>query len=410
MSSSNGKLPRAKLLVVDDDDEICTQMKWALHDDYEILIAGDRATALKAFQEEEFPVVLLDLGLPPNPGTPDEGFAAMSEILAQKAFTKVIIISGQGEKNSALRAIGAGAYDFIAKPVEIEELRIILKRTFHVASLEKNYHDLQQHLQSEVFENMVGTSPQMQQVFNALRKVAASEAPVLLLGESGTGKEMAALAIHCRSARKDQPFVVINCGAIPENLLESELFGHERGAFTGAHMQRKGRIEAAAGGTLFLDEIGELSPLLQVKLLRYLQEHTIERIGGRVPIHVDARIVAATHVDLKRAIDEGRFREDLYYRLAVVVIHLPALRERESDIRGLAEEFLRRAAAKAGKQGLTFSREALRVLHEHTWPGNIRELENRIRRAVIMVEGKYLTSEDLELGVSPAPPRPPPPA
>src|SRR5882757_7143588 len=387
-----------KLLIVDDDEEIRTQMKWALNKDYEIFLAEDRTSALAVFDEQRPLVVLLDLGLPPRPGNPEEGFSALSDMLAQQRFSKVIIISGQGEKVNALKAIGAGAYDFLSKPVDVEELKVILKRTFHVAGLERDYRELQQQFQTETFERMLGTSSQMQLVFNTVRKVATSDAPVLILGESGTGKEMVALGIHRRSARKDGPFVAINCSAIPETLLESELFGHEKGSFTGAHVQRKGRIESASGGTLFLDEIGELPALLQVKLLRFLQEQCIERVGGRQPIPVDTRVVAATNVDLKKAITEARFREDLFYRLAVVVINLPPLRERENDIRLLAQEFLRRAATKIGKSGLTFDHEAFRALNDHGWPGNVRELDNRVKRAVIMADGKRLTPEDLELG------------
>jgi two-component system, NtrC family, response regulator len=389
---------KPKLLIIDDDEEIRTQMKWALNQDYEVLLAEDRLSALAAFRDQRPPVVLLDLGLPPHHGSPEEGLAALSEMLAQNNFAKIIIVSGQGEKNNALQAIGAGAYDFVSKPADVEELKVILKRTFHVAGLEKDYRQLQQQLQSDTFEGMLGTSPQMQVVFNSIRKVATSDAPVLILGESGTGKEMVALAIHRRSPRKDGPFVAINCSAIPETLLESELFGHEKGSFTGAHVQRKGRIESAAGGTLFLDEIGELPALLQVKLLRFLQEQRIERVGGRTEILVDTRVIAATNVELKKAITDGRFREDLFYRLAVVVVNLPPLRERDNDIRLVAKEFLRRCAAKAGKEGLAFNQEALRALSEHVWPGNVRELENRVKRAVIMAEGKRLTAEDLELG------------
>jgi two-component system NtrC family response regulator len=395
---------RPKLLIIDDDEEICTQMKWALDQDYEMLLAHDHPGGLEAFQQHRPTVVLLDLGLPPQANTPEQGFELLGEMLARNPLVKAIIISGQGEKNNALRAIGAGAYDFISKPVQVEELKVILKRTFHVAGLERNYRELQQHVRGESFEGMLGTSPQMQHVFASVRKVATTDVPVLLLGESGTGKEMVAQAIHNRSSRKEGPFVVINCSAIPDTLLESELFGHEKGAFTGAHVQRKGRIEIAAGGTLFLDEIGDLPTLLQVKLLRFLQQQTIERVGGRQSLQVDTRVIAATNVDLKKAIAEGRFRDDLYYRLAVVVVKLPPLRERENDIRFLAEEFLRRSAAKHGKNGVAFSREALRVLHEHKWPGNVRELENRVKRAVIMAEGKYLGAEDLELGgLTPAP-------
>jgi len=391
-----------KLLIVDDDEEIRTQMKWGLAQQYEVSLAEDRPTALQVFREMRPAVVLLDLGLPPHPGTPEEGLAALSDILAQDPFAKIVIISGQGEKTNAIRAIGAGAYDFLAKPVDLEELKIILKRTFHIAGLEKDYRALQQQvLGTDAFEGMLGASPQMLQVFNTIRKVATSDAPVLVLGESGTGKEMVALGIHRRSGRKDGPFVAINCSAIPETLLESELFGHEKGSFTGAHIQRKGRIESAAGGTLFLDEIGELPALLQVKLLRFLQEQRIERVGGRQEIQVDTRVVAATNVHLKKAITEGRFREDLFYRLAVVVINLPPLRERDNDIRLLAQDFLRRNAVKNGREGLTFSQDAFRALGDHAWPGNVRELENRVKRAVIMAEGKRITAEDLELSGPP---------
>jgi two-component system NtrC family response regulator len=388
---------KPKLLIVDDDEEIRTQMKWALTQDYEPVLAEDRPSALAAFKEHRPPVVLLDLGLPPHPGTPEEGLAALSEMISQDNLAKIIIISGQGEKNNALEAIGAGAYDFLAKPVQVDELKVILKRTFHVAALEKDYQDLQQRLQTDTFEGMLGTSPQMQRVFSSIRKVATSDAPVLVLGESGTGKEMVALAIHRRSSRKDGLFVAINCSAIPETLLESELFGHEKGSFTGAHVQRKGRIESASGGTLFLDEIGELPGLLQVKLLRFLQEQRIERVGGRQEIQVDTRIVAATNVDLKKAIAEERFREDLYYRLAVVVISLAPLRERRDDTLLLAQSFLRRCTVNSGKGKLSFDQEALRALARHRWPGNVRELENRVKRAVIMAEGRRLTAQDLEL-------------
>lgn len=388
---------KPRLLIVDDDEEIRTQMKWGLTQEYEVFLAEDRPTALELLSEHRPHVVLLDLGLPPRPAEPVEGLAALSEILSRDNLVKVIIISGQGEKANALQAIGAGAYDFLPKPADLEILKLLLRRAFHITSLEREYRQMQQ-LQGETFEGMLGTSPPMQQVFNSIRKVATSDAPVLVLGESGTGKEMVAQAIHHRSPRKDGPFVAINCSAIPETLLESELFGHEKGSFTGAHVQRKGRVETASGGTLFLDEIGELPALLQVKLLRFLQEQCIERVGGRQPIPVDTRVVAATNVDLKKAITEARFREDLFYRLAVVVINLPPLRERETDVRLLAQEFLRRAATKIGKSGLTFDHEAFRALNDHGWPGNVRELDNRVKRAVIMADGKRLTPEDLELG------------
>jgi two-component system NtrC family response regulator len=388
-------LPR--LLIVDDDEEIRTQMKWALAKDYDISLAEDRASALGTFSEQRPPVVLLDLGLPPHPSTPEEGLAALSEMTTHDRFAKIIIISGQGEKSNALQAIGAGAYDFLTKPVEVEELKVILKRTFHVAGLERDYRELQAQLKAETFEGLLGTSPQMQRVFSSVRKVATTDAPVLILGESGTGKEMIAQAIHRCSPRRDGPFTAINCSAIPETLLESELFGHEKGSFTGAHVQRKGRIETASGGTLFLDEIGEIPLQLQVKLLRFLQEQRIERVGGRQEIQVDTRVIAATNVDLKKAITAERFREDLYYRLAVVNINLPPLRDREGDILLLAQEFLRRNVAANGKDGLSFSQDGFRAMNAHSWPGNVRELENRVKRAVIMTEGRRLTAADLEL-------------
>jgi two-component system NtrC family response regulator len=386
-----------KLLVVEDDEEIRTQMKWALAGDYDIVLAVDRASAVETFQTIRPLVVLLDLGLPPHPGDPDEGLATLSELLALERLAKIVIITGQGEKSIALRAIGAGAYDFMIKPVDTEELKLLVRRGFHVASLEVEYRQMQQMLGGNAFAGMIGASPAIRAVFDSIRKVATTEAPVLLLGESGTGKEMAARAIHESSARKDGPFIAINCSAIPETLLESELFGHEKGSFTGAHAQRKGRFELASGGTLFLDEIGEIPLGLQVKLLRFLQEQFIERVGGRQPIQIDTRIVTATNSDLKKGMLEGTFREDLFYRLAVVQVALPPLREREGDIRLLGQFFLQRFGAQANKTGLAFDQEALRTLDHHPWPGNVRQLENCIRRAVIMCEGKRLTVQDLEL-------------
>jgi len=388
---------KPRLLIVDDDEEIRTQMKWALAGDYEILLAEDRVGALEMFKSSRPAVTMLDLGLPPCPNEPDEGLAVLSGLLAFDRSAKVIIISGQGEKENALRAVGAGAYDFLCKPVELEEMRLLLRRCFYVAELEREYREMQQGLRSEVFEGMLGTSQGMQQVFALIRKVATSSAPVLLLGESGTGKEMVALAIHHRSLRKEGPFIAINCNAISENLLESELFGHEKGAFTGAHTQRKGMIESAAGGTLFLDEIGELPPQIQVKLLRFLQDQRCQRVGGRQEIQIDTRIVAATNADLKQAITKGRFREDLYFRLAVVVINLPPLRQRGDDVDNLARAFLERFAAQNGKTGLIFASETLRALTRYTWPGNVRDLQNRVQRAVIVADGKRITVDDMEL-------------
>lgn len=386
-----------RLLIVDDDADIRKQLKWALKKDHEILQAEDRAGALKIVQEEKPPVVTLDLGLPPHPHDVEEGFAALGEILEEHPYSKVIVVTGQDQKENARRAIELGAYDFLCKPIQVEDLKIILKRAFYLFQLEKETREVQKRVEGESFEEMLGMSPQMQEVFEDIRKTAAADVPVLILGESGTGKELAARAIHNLSSRRAGPFAVINCGAIPENLLESELFGHEKGAFTGAHVSRNGRLEAAQGGTLFLDEIGDLPLALQVKLLRTLQEHTIERVGGRRKVPVDARVLAATNADIQEAMRQGRFREDLYYRLGVVVIHMPPLREREGDIPVLARLFLQRYSRENGKALKGFSRQAAQLLETHGWPGNVRELENRVKRAVIMAKGPYVAPADLEL-------------
>jgi two-component system NtrC family response regulator len=385
------------LLLVDDDEAIRTQMKWTLSTDYEIVFAEDRAGAVENFKKKKPAVTLLDLGLPPRPNDPDEGLAALAELRTFDEMAKVIVISGQGEKKNALEAVAAGAYDFLCKPIDPDELKLLLKRCIYLADLEREYRKAQEGQRATVFEDMLGTSPQMQGVFSFIRKVATTTAPVLLLGESGTGKEMAALAIHRRGPRKDGPFVPINCNAIPENLLESELFGHEKGSFTGATMQRAGLVETAKAGTLFLDEIGELPPTIQVKLLRYLQEQRFQRVGGRQELTSDARVIAATNVDLKAGINQGSFREDLYFRLAVLVISLPPLRERGDDAVLLAQEFLQKYAIQNGKGNIAFVPEALRAINRHPWPGNVRELQNRVKRAVIMADGKRITEKDLEL-------------
>jgi two-component system NtrC family response regulator len=391
---------KAKLLIVEDDPDLRTQMKWALAADYEVFLAEDRSSALEVLKRDQPTVVTLDLGLPPRPEGVEEGFLVLGEMLELNPLTKVIIITGQGEKDNALKAIGQGAYDFFCKPIQIGELKVVLNRAFYLSRLEHEHRELQQHLREEAFEGMLGTSPQIQEVFSSIRKVATTDVPVLIVGESGTGKELVARAIHRQGSRKEFPFVVINCGAIPETLLESELFGHEKGAFTSAHIQRKGRFETAQGGTLFLDEIGELSLALQVKLLRFLQEQKIERIGGREEIFVDARVLAATNKDLTQALKEGRFREDLYYRLGVITIPLPPLRKREEDTLVLATALLDRYADENRKKITGFTKPAIQAIGTHSWPGNIRELENRIKRAVIMAEGSKITPEDLEL-VSP---------
>ncbi len=391
-------MDKSTLLVVDDDEDLRTQMRWALAEDYEVLLAEDRESALDVVRTRTVPVVILDLGLPPWPASVEEGFASLADILSINPLIKVIIATGRGEKEHALRAVTDGAYDFLYKPLEIEELKVLLRRAFYLAALEQERQELQSRGGNEPFQGILGASPKMQTVFATIRKVATTDVPVLVSGESGTGKELVASAIHRLSRRKNHPFVVINCGAIPENLLEAELFGHEKGAYTGAHMQRRGRVEAAHRGTLFLDEIGELSFALQVKLLRFLQEQVIERIGGREQIKVDARVIAATNRDLKKAMKNGTFREDLYFRLGVITIPLPPLRERQGDVMLLANAFLQRYAAENKKKRLTgFTNQAIAAMQEYAWPGNVRELENRLKRAVIMAEGNKITPHDLEI-------------
>ncbi len=390
-------MDKPKLLIVDDDESIQLAMKWSFAQEFQILLAGNRKEALEVFRRERPPLVTLDLGLPPAAQGVEEGFLTLSALLEEDPFAKIIIISGQGEKQNALTAIGHGAYDFFCKPVQVEEVSVILRRALRVHQLESEHRRLQASGARDSFEELLGASPQMQQVFLTIKKVAGTEAPVLILGESGTGKELIARALHGRSQRKTGPFVAINCAAIPENLLESELFGHEKGAFTGAHTQRKGRVEMADGGTLFLDEIGDLPASLQVKLLRFLQEHTVERIGGRKEIPINSRVIAATNKDLDQAIRDGSFREDLYYRLGVVRIQVPPLRDREGDVALLATSFVRKYSEENKKKVLGFSKNALTALTNHKWPGNVRELENRIRRAVIMAPSSKITGEDLEL-------------
>ncbi|NLN38926.1 MAG: PEP-CTERM-box response regulator transcription factor [Smithella sp.] len=388
---------KQKLLIVDDDEDLRTQMKWALSADYDVCLAEDRKSALAAMNKEKPEVVTLDLGLPPQPAGVEEGFAILDQILDEYGNTKVIIITGRGEKEHALRAIEKGACDFFYKPIELDELKIVLGRTFHIAQLEREQRELKQRLSDDTFEFMIGTSQVMQDIFSMIRKIATTDAPVLIIGESGTGKELVARAVHRQGLRATGPFIPINCSAIPENLIESELFGHEKGTFTGAHAQRKGRFEMAEGGTLFLDEIGELPTMLQVKLLRFLQEKTIERIGGRQQIEVDTRVLAATNRNLEEAIKNGSFREDLYYRLNVLRINLPPLRDRQTDILLLAKTFLDRYCQEHRKKIKGFSDQAVNAIEGYAWPGNVRELENRVKRAVIMSDGKKISLEDLEM-------------
>ncbi|HET7438677.1 MAG TPA: PEP-CTERM-box response regulator transcription factor, partial [Nitrospira sp.] len=388
---------RLALLLIDDDPEIRDQMKWALASEYEMLEASDRSTALAHVRQAVPPLVLLDLGLPPDIDGASEGLAILRETLQLNPMAKVIVVTGNSDRAKAIAAIESGAYDFIEKPVQLDVLKVVLQRAAYLSNIERENRRLQQKSGLNEFEGLIGDSPQMQDVFRMIRRVGPSDVPVLITGESGTGKELVARAIHRQSLRKEQAFVAINCGAIPETLLESELFGYEKGAFTGAVQQRKGRIESAQGGTLFLDEIGDIPLALQVKLLRFLQDHQIQRLGGKEIIAVDTRVLAATNIDLQKAIGEGRFREDLYYRLCVVTMTVPSLRERGSDITLLARTFLLKFSAEQKKPLKGFSPQAVDVLTSHAWPGNVRELENRVKRAVVMAEGRYVTPENLEL-------------
>ena len=397
---------KPRLLIVEDDPGISNQLKWGLSKDYEVFTACDLETALAFLEKEVPPVVTLDLGLPPSPDNGKIGLQLLGEILKLDSLTKVIVITGNTEKENALKAVHMGAYDFYYKPIDMDELKVILSRAFHIQGLERENTELQRRLEGESgCENLIGQSPKIQEVFGTIRKVARSDIPLLVVGESGTGKEVVSKSVHSQSGRKEKPFVAINCGAIPENLLESELFGHEKGSFTGAYTQQKGKVEYADKGTLFLDEIGELSPPLQVKLLRFLQERTIERVGGKGSIRVDARIIAATQKDLMKATQDGSFREDLYYRLSVVTINIPPLREREDDILLLSKYYFHRFSNEIKRRFKGFSKDAIAAILAYQWPGNIRELENKIKRAVIMGEGPWIAPEDLDLEPSAIPPQ-----
>src|SRR5437868_1300028 len=383
------------LLVVEDDEGLQRQLKWA-YDGYRVVCAGNRAEAIDALRVHDPAVVTLDLGLPPDPDGTDEGFAALAEILRLKPDCKVIVASGHGARESALKAIAMGAYDFYKKPVDIDELGLIVARAFHLHEIEAENRRLENGSADTVLGSIVTAAPEMQKVAKTIERVASADVSVMLLGASGTGKELLARAVHEKSGRKGE-FIAINCAAIPENLLEAELFGYERGAFTGAVKSNIGKIELAQGGTLFLDEVGDIPLPLQVKLLRFLQERVIERIGGRQPIAVDTRIVCATHQDLEAMIADGRFREDLYYRLAEIVVKIPSLAERSGDSVLLARHFVNRFGRELNPSVLSLAPDAADAIDDYAWPGNVRELENRIKRAVIMADGKSVTATDLDL-------------
>jgi two-component system, NtrC family, response regulator len=383
------------LLVVEDDEGLQRQLKWA-YEGYEVICASDRRAAIDALRAHEPAVVTLDLGLPPDPDGTGEGFATLEEILRLKPDTKVIVATGHGARESALKAVAMGAYDFYKKPVDIDDLGLIVARAFHLQEIEEENRRLENGAASNVLGSIITAAPEMLKVAKTIERVASADVSVMLLGASGTGKELLARSVHEKSGRKGE-FVAINCAAIPENLLEAELFGYERGAFTGAVKSNVGKIELAQGGTLFLDEVGDIPLPLQVKLLRFLQERVIERIGGRQPIAVDTRIVCATHQDLEAMIRDGRFREDLYYRLAEIVVTIPALAERSGDAVLLARHFVNRFSRELNPAVSSLSPDALSAIDAYGWPGNVRELENRIKRAVIMADGKTVTAGDLDL-------------
>jgi two-component system NtrC family response regulator len=387
-----------QILIIEDESSMAKQLKWGLSDTYDIFTASNAADAVRILNRESPLVVLLDLGLPPYPDSAEEGLRVLEEILSKKAQTKVIVITGNTDRINAVKAVSLGAYDYHTKPVDLEELRIVIKRAVHLSRLEHQVSELQFMVSRELqFHGMVATSQPMMDLFEKAKKVARTDYPVLIQGESGTGKECLAQAIHAMSDRSDMPLVIIDCGSIPENLLESELFGHEKGSFTGAHARQIGKVERAHGGTLILDEIGELPLQLQVKLLRFIQEGTIERIGGKEPLSIDARMIAATNIDLKKAVDESRFREDLYYRLNVVPLCMPALKDRPDDIPLLARYFLDSFSPEIGPRFKGFSPAAIDAMMKHDWKGNIREMQNRIKRAVVMAEGDYIGPQDIEL-------------
>jgi two-component system NtrC family response regulator len=385
-----------RLLVVEDDLALRKQLRWSL-DPLKVLEAGTREQALALVRADEPQVVLLDLGLPPDEGGVREGFATLAEILALAPASKVIVMTGQEGRQHALKAIAAGAHDFHNKPIDPDQLALLLDRAFHVGELEAENERLLARGSPAHFFGMIGDSPAMLQLYRALERAGPTDVSVTLVGESGTGKELAAQALHAASPRRDRRFVAINCAAIPPTLLEAELFGYERGAFTGAYRQSPGKIELAQGGTLFLDETGDLPLDLQAKLLRFLQERVVERLGGRQEIPVDVRVVSATHRDLGGLIAAGRFRDDLYYRLAEVTLSIPPLRERAGDAILLARHLLARFALELGKRRVTLAGEALAAIDAYGWPGNVRELQNRLKRALIMSESRRIGRADLDL-------------
>lgn len=390
---------KKKLLVIEDDLGLQKQLRWNF-DAYEVLLAGDRESALAQIRRHEPAVVTMDLGLPPDPDGATEGLATLQQILALAPDTKLIVLSGNQDRANAVKAIGMGAYDFHQKPFDPEILGLVVERAFYLHALQQENRRISQVQADSPLSNIISRDPGMLKVCRNIEKVAPSSASVMLLGDSGTGKELLAKALHQMSARQGKRFMAINCAAIPENLLESELFGYEKGAFTGATKQTLGKIELADGGTFFLDEVGDMPMLLQAKLLRFLQERVIERIGGHQEIPVDVRIICATHRNLKELSAAGQFREDLYYRLSEIAIVIPPLRERVGDAALLAHHFKNKFSTQEGRSLINFSQEALSMIEGYSWPGNVREMENCIRRAVIMAEGSQISADDIGLSAS----------
>jgi two-component system, NtrC family, response regulator len=393
------KAPIKSLLVVEDDLGIQSQLRWAF-DGYDVHIAGDSEAAIAEVEKHQPPVVTLDLGLPPDSANASQGFKTLEAILSIAPHTKVIVVTGNDDNENAVKAVGMGAYDFYQKPIDPDILGLIVSRAYNLYQLEQQNRKLQQRAVSSPLEGVIASSPQMLKVCRTVEKLAPTDVTTLLLGESGTGKEIIARAIHSLSPRAEKPFIAINSAAIPENLLESELFGYEKGAYTWANKQTKGKIEFANGGTFFLDEVGDLPAALQAKMLRFLQERVIERVGGREEIPIDVRVICATHQDLSRLIQEGIFREDLYYRISEISIEIPSLRERDGDSLLMARVFLDRFNQQLKKNFKGFTADALAAIENYSWPGNVRELENKVKRAVIMAEGQHISADDLELGGS----------
>ena len=386
-----------RLLIVEDDPGLQSQMRWCFSEDLEVTVAADRETALTSLRRTEPDVITLDLGLPPDPGGASEGFHLLEEILRLSPQTKVIVVTGREDKDNAVKAIGMGACDFYQKPLDAEILTFVVNRAFRLAELEKENRELAQHRNGTSIKGIVAASPQMLAICRTLEKVAPTDVTTLITGETGTGKELLARALHDMSHRAAKPFAAINCAAIPENLLESELFGFEKGSFTGATQSKKGKIEHANGGTLFLDEIGDMPMPLQAKLLRFLQERVIDRVGSVNPIPVDVRVVCATHRDVRQLIDNGEFREDLYYRISEITLDVPPLRDRDGDALVIAQSLLKSLGKQMDRAGLSFTEDAICAISQYNWPGNVREMINKVKRATIMADGKRVTASDLEL-------------